>query len=73
MQTPDVGGGEVPESTPADSDRTGGTVEEAVEVAADGSRSGGPERDPEDAHPGGSPVEQVRDDPAMTNDGDAGG
>jgi len=69
MQVPDVEGGEVPESTPADSDRTGDTVEEAVEVAADGSQSGGPERDPEDAHPGQAPVEQVRDDPAMTDGG----
>ena len=73
MQAPDVEGGEVPESTPADSERTGDTVEEGVEVAVHGSRSGGPERDPEDAHPGQAAVEQVRDDPAMTGDGDTAG
>lgn len=59
-------GGAVPEDTPAVEERTGETVEEAVDVAAAGSQHGGTERPPEEAKPREAPVEQVRDDPEMT-------
>lgn len=66
--TTESGGGVVPEDTPAAEERTGETVEEAVDVAAAGSQHGGTERPPEDARSGEAPVEQVRDDPEMTDD-----
>jgi len=59
-------GGVVPEDTPDAPERTGETVEDAVDVAAAGSQHGGTEKSPEDAHPHEAPVEQVRDDPDMT-------
>jgi len=62
-------GGVVPEDTPAAPERTGETVEEAVEVAAAGSQHGGTEKSPDQAHPQEAPVEQVRDDPDMTPGG----
>lgn len=72
MSSAGTNGGGVPEGTPDVGERTGETVEEAVDVAAAGSRSGGAQRPPEDAHSGAAPVEQVRDDPAMTGDDDEG-
>ena len=59
-------GGVVPEDTPAAPERTGETVEEAVDVAAAGSQHGGTDKPPEHAHPHEASVEQVRDDPDMT-------
>ncbi len=59
-------GGAVPEDTPAADERTGESVQEAVDVAAAGSRHGGTERPPEEAKSRESPVEQVRADPDMT-------
>lgn len=59
-------GGAAAEGAAAAEERSGETVAEAVDVAAQGSQSGGTERDPEDAHPHDAPVEQVRDDPDMT-------
>ncbi|CAN5128362.1 hypothetical protein BH20ACT5_BH20ACT5_11980 [soil metagenome] len=59
-------GGNVPEDTPAVEQRTGETVEEAVDVAAEGSEHGGAESPPEGARSGEAPVEQVYDDPTMT-------
>ncbi len=58
--------GHVPDETPAAPERTGETVQQAVDVAAAGTQHGGTEKDPEDAHPHGAPVEQVRGDPDMT-------
>lgn len=66
----DSAGGVVPEDTPAADERTGESVEEAVDVAAAGSQHGGTETPPEDARSGEAPVEQIRDDPDMT--GNAG-
>lgn len=51
---------------PAVDERSGETVEEAIEVAAAGSQHAGVERPPEDATPRTSPVEQTRDDEDMT-------
>lgn len=62
----DSSGGVVPGDTPASDERTGETVEEAVDVAAAGTQHGGTETSPEDARSGEAPVEQVRDDPDMT-------
>lgn len=62
-------GGHVPEETPDAPERTGETVQEAVDVAAAGTQHGGTVMDPEDAHPHGAPVEQVHDDPDMTGAG----
>lgn len=59
----------MPEDTPDAPERTGETVEDAVDVAAAGSQHGGTEKSPEDAHPHEAPVEQVRDDPDMTPGG----
>lgn len=47
-------------------ERSGETVAEAVEVAADGTRHGGVLRPPEESTPGTSPVERTYGDPAMT-------
>ena len=41
-------------------------VREAVDRAAEGTPSEGVQTPPEDAKPHAAPVEQVRDDPAMT-------
>lgn len=59
-------GGAMPQDDPAVEERSGETIEEAVDVAAAGTQHGGTERSPEDAHPREAPVEQVRDDPDMT-------
>ncbi|MBA2389552.1 MAG: hypothetical protein H0V67_04780 [Geodermatophilaceae bacterium] len=63
-------GGEMPQDNPGVEERTGETVQEAVDVAAEGTQHGGTERPPEDAHPKEAPVEQVRDDPDMTGTSD---
>lgn len=47
-------------------ERSGETVAEAIEVAADGTRHGGVLRPPEESTPGTSPVERTGGDPAMT-------
>jgi carbon monoxide dehydrogenase subunit G len=59
---------ESPGSTedPGVPERSGETVVEGVETLAAGSRSEGVARDPDDATPGTSAVEQVQGDPAMT-------
>ena len=54
------------EPEPADHDRSGPTVVEGVETAADGTPHGGVLRPPEDSKPTTAPVEQVGGDPAMT-------
>ena len=51
---------------PADHERSGADVVEAVETAAEGTPHDGVQIAPEDAKPHTAPVEQVRDDPAMT-------
>ncbi len=65
MSGPEERGGEVPADTPDAQDRSGDSVEDAVDVAAAGSQAGGTQRPPEQAHPHEAPVEQVRDDPSM--------
>lgn len=72
MSSTDTSGGVVPEDTPAAEERTGENVEDAVDVAAAGSAHGGAESPPEEARSGEAPVEQVRDDPAMTEGRDKG-
>jgi hypothetical protein len=52
--------------TPEDASRSGRDVREAVDRAAEGTPSEGVQTPPEDAKPHAAPVEQVRDDPAMT-------
>ena len=52
--------------TPEDPSRSGRDVREAVDRAAAGTPSEGVQTSPEDAKPHAAPVEQVRDDPAMT-------
>lgn len=66
MQHDDPHGGAVPDDGPEVDDRSGETVDEAVDVAAAGSASEGVQRPPSEARPGESPVEQTRDDPGMT-------
>ncbi len=67
----DAAGGVMPEDgAGAVEERSGETVEEAVDVAAAGTQHGGTERPPEDAHPREAPVEQVHDDPEMTGTSD---
>jgi bifunctional non-homologous end joining protein LigD len=62
----DNAGGGIPDDSPAIEERSGETVDEAVEVAADGTAHRGVERPPEDAVSGESPVEQASGDPEMT-------
>lgn len=52
-------------------ERSGDTVAEAVEVAADGTQHDGVLRPPEESTPGTSPVEQTYDDPHMTEGAEA--
>lgn len=60
-------GGRLPDDTPSDPERSGPTVQEGVDEAAAGSgRADGVLRPPEESAPGTAPVEQVADDPAMT-------
>lgn len=66
MQQDDSQGGAVPEDAPKVDERSGATVEAAVEVAAAGSEHGGVERRPSSAESGESPVEETRGDSAMT-------
>lgn len=47
-------------------ERSGATVEEAIDTAAAGTRSGGVRTDPEDAKSGTAPVERTRGDDDMT-------
>jgi uncharacterized protein len=54
------------EPEPADHDRSGPTVVEGVDTAADGSPHGGVLQPPEESKPTTAPVEQVGGDPAMT-------
>ncbi|CAN5752468.1 MAG: hypothetical protein H0T66_11800 [Geodermatophilaceae bacterium] len=68
MSGPDEPGGEVPADTPDRPEWSADTVEDAVDVAAEGSQHGGAQRSPEDAHPHEAPVEQVRNDPSMAAD-----
>lgn len=64
---------------PAQADRSGPTVVEGVETLAGGTQSAGVQRPPESAKPRSAPVEQVKDDPDMTQGrvaagpGEAGG
>jgi hypothetical protein len=51
---------------PAVHERSGADVVEGVETAAEGTAHGGVQRPPEEAKPRTAPVEQVRDDPDMT-------
>jgi hypothetical protein len=53
-------------ATPEDASRSGQDVREAVDRAAAGTPSEGVQTPPEDAKPHTAPVEQVRNDPAMT-------
>lgn len=59
-------GGRLPDDTPADDDRSGAQVDEAVDRAADGTDHGGTLRPPEESAPRTAPVEQVGGDAAMT-------
>lgn len=59
-------GGHLPDDTPADPERSGATVEEAIDVAARDSDTGGVLRPPERSRSGTAPVEQVAGDPEMT-------
>lgn len=52
--------------TAEDASRSGRDVREAVDRAASGTPSSGVQTPPEDAKPHAAPVEQVRDDAAMT-------
>lgn len=52
--------------TAEDASRSGRDVREAVDRAASGTPHGGVQTPPEDAKPHAAPVEQVRDDAAMT-------
>jgi hypothetical protein len=52
--------------TPEDPSRSGRDVREGVDRAAAGTPSEGVQTPPEDAKPHAAPVEQVRDDPGMT-------
>ena len=54
-----------PDGAPAH-DRSGDTVDEAIEQATKDSDAGGVLKPPEDAHSGEAPVEQVRGDEDMT-------
>lgn len=51
---------------PEDASRSGADVAAAVDRAAAGTPHGGVLTPPADAEPHAAPVEQVRDDPAMT-------
>lgn len=51
---------------PGDDERSGDNVVEGVETLAAGTRSGGVQESPDDAHPGRAPVEQVGGDEDMT-------
>lgn len=51
---------------PADHSRSGPDVAAAAERAAEGAPTDGVQRPPGEATPHTAPVEQVRDDPAMT-------
>lgn len=57
----------------ADPGRSGDDVVEAVETASAGTPHGGVQTRPEDMKPHAAPVEQVRDDPAMTEGQVTGG
>ena len=62
-----------PDEDPAAHERSGATVVEGVETASAGSEHGGVLRPPEESKPGTAPVEQVRDDPAMTGGDESAG
>lgn len=71
-------GGQVPGDTPADHDRSGTKVDEAVDRAAESSADGGTLRSPEASAPHTAPVEQAGGDADMsggrtTGDADAAG
>lgn len=55
-----------PDEDPAAPERSGETVVESVDTAAEGSEHGGVLRPPEESKPGTAPVEQTRGDPSMT-------
>lgn len=65
----------LPDDTPAVPERSGPTVQQAVDEAAVDSDDGGALRPPDQSHPHTAPVEQVTDDEAMTTgrvDGEPG-
>jgi len=59
-------GGRFPDGTSPVPERSGETVEEGVDEAAEGSEHGGVLRPPEDAKTGEAPVENILGDQEMT-------
>lgn len=62
-----AGGGEGVGEQSAQPERSGETVEEAIDTAAAGTQHGGTLTEPEDAKSGEAPVEQIRSDDDMTD------